>query len=449
MLMEPSIFPPGPKGHILFGSLRELRKQPLEFLDHCAAEYGDIVHVKVARYHVYILNDPDLVEEVLVSRNRNFIKPRLLRDTREVFGNGLLVSEGDTWLRQRRLMQPAFHKQRIDAYGKTMTDYTVKMMAEWRDGEERDLHDDMMHLTLSIVAQALFGAEIKAKEMQEVGEMLEIALARFVDRIGFMRLLEKLPLPRNIRFKRAMRQLDNIIYRIIKTKQASGGSEGEIPNVLAMLLAAQDEDGEGMSERQIRDEVITLFLAGHETTAISLSWTFLLLAQNPDVASKLRNELVTILGNRVPTMEDLPKLLYTEKVVKESMRLYPPAWRVGREAVRDCEIAGYRVPAGSQVILPQWTLHRDARYFPEPLRFNPDRWSPAMEEELPKFAYFPFGGGARRCIGDSFAMMEAVLILATIARSYSWKVLPDHPIALWPSITLRPRYGIRALIQKS
>lgn len=431
--------PPGPKGQFLIGNLRDLRRRPLEFMEECVATFGDITHFMIANIPVYLLNHPDMVEDVLVTNNRNFIKPKLLRDTAEVFGRGLLVSDGEFWLRQRRLAAPAFHRDRIASYATVMTDFTERMLERWRPGETLDIHAEMMRVTLEIVTKALFGAEISVEESRRVGHALEIMLERFVDRISFLQFLQKLPLPKNLRFRRALASLDEIIYRIIEARRRSGEIGDDL---LSMLLGAQDVDGSSMTDRQVRDETVTLFLAGHETTAVSLSWTFLLLSRNPDVDTKLAEELDRVLGGRVPTLEDIPALAFTGQIVRESMRLFPPAWRVGREAIEACEVAGYPIPAGSQLIMSQWTLHHDARFFDEPMAFRPERWTPELERSLPKFAYFPFGGGPRRCIGDQFAMMEATLLLATIARRCRIDILADQKIEYWPSITLRPRHGL-------
>jgi cytochrome P450 len=443
--MVPATFPPGPKGQFFVGNLSDLRNRPLQLMEDSVRDFGDITHYQIANIHAYLLNRPDFIEEVLVTNNRNFIKPRLLRDTAEVFGRGLLVSDGDFWLRQRRLMQPAFHRNRIRSYGGIMTDYAEREIAGWNPGESRDIHADMMHITLEIVAKALFGAEIGPAEMAEVGKSLEVALARFIDRISLMRFIDHLPIPRNIRFRKALAALDRIIYAIIESRRKSG-ERGD--DLLSMLLNAQDEDGSRMTDRQVRDESITLFLAGHETTAIALSLMFYLLSENPEVDRKMAAELDAVLGGRTPTLEDIPLLEYTGKVVKESMRLYPPAWRVGREALADFELGGYTIPAGAQVIMSQWTMHRDPRYYTDPLKFDPERWTEEFTQTLPKFAYFPFGGGPRLCIGDQFAIMEATLIVATIARKFRLRHVADHRIGMFPSITLRPKYGMQMIVER-
>lgn len=430
--------PPGPRGHFLLGNLSDMKNHPLEFMTRCARTYGDVVYLKVAGIPVYLINHPDLIEHVLVTDNRNFIKPKLLRAAGEVLGNGLLTSEGDFWLRQRRLMQPAFHRDRIVAYGDAMTERTSRMLDRWSDGATYDIHREMMRLTLAIVADTLFGVDVEHRA-PEVGEALEVALERFVDRMGLMRMLDRLPLPRNIRFRRAQRRLDEIIFGIIHERRGAGEDSGDL---ISMLLRAQDDDGAGMTDQQLRDEAITLFLAGHETTAIALSWTFHLLAGHPEVEDRLVDELRRVLGGRPPSAADLPDLRYTDMVMRESMRLHPPAWRVGREAVSGCRIGEYDVPAGAQVVMSQWVVHRDPRFWDDPEAFRPGRWEEERIASLPKFAYFPFGGGARRCIGDAFATMEAVLLLAGVMQRAHLAAAPGPAIGYWPSITLRPTPGI-------
>jgi cytochrome P450 len=430
--------PPGPRGHAILGSFPEIRRDPLAFLIDCAARFGDSVHARIVNVDAYLFSHPDDIEHILVTANRSFIKARLLRDAGEVLGRGLLTGEGELWLRQRRLMQPAFHRDRIAGYGSTMVEHTEAMLDRWGEGGRLDVHDEMMRLTLSIVARTLFGADVSGREA-DVEHALEIALQRFIERMSLLRVLDRLPLPRNRRFKRALGTLDGIIYGIIEERRRSG-SDGN--DLLSLLLEARDDDGSSMTDTQLRDEAITLFLAGHETTAIAMSWTWYLLSGHPDVEARLVAELEEVLGGRAPEMADIPRLTYTDTVIRESMRLYPPAWRIGREAIEPCTIGGYRIPVGAQVIMSQWIVHRDPRYYEEPEAFRPERWEGDLARRLPKFAYFPFGGGARRCIGDSFAMMEAVLLLATIARRYHLELSPDARIELWPSITLRPKHGL-------
>lgn len=430
--------PPRPRGLPFLGNVPRLRRDPLGAMTEWARTHGDVVGLRLAIAQGFLISHPDDIEHVLVTANRSFVKPWLLRQAGEMLGDGLLTSDGELWLRQRRLMSPPFHRERIASYGGAMVELTERMLDGWRDGEVLDLHEEMMHLTLAIVARTLFGSRVD-DVAEDVGWALEIALKRFVDRIGPMRLLDRLPLPRNRRFASARDRLDAIIFRLIRERRATTDPRTDL---LGMLLDATDEEGRHMSDRQLRDEAITLFLAGHETTAIALSWTWMLLALNPEVERKLLDELDDVLRGVPPTVEDLPRLRYTAAVIRESMRLYPPAWRIGREAIQECEIGGYPVPIGSQVIMSQWVVHRDPRFFAEPERFLPERWEANRAAALPKFAYFPFGGGARRCIGDTFAIMEAALVLATVARRFRLAPAQPTPIEIWPSITLRPRTGI-------
>jgi cytochrome P450 len=407
-------------------------------------DYGDIVTMRYYNFRVYFISHPDDIEQVLVTDNRKFIKGRILRKNRQLFGNGLLTSEGDFWLRQRRLAQPAFHRGRIATYADTMVQYASRMADEWRGGEERNIHAEMMRLTLSIVAKTLFDADVD-HEAKRVGHALEAIMQLNSDFRKLILTPTWLPTPRKIRATIATAKLNRIIYRFIEERRAAGNDNGDL---LSMLLAARDDDGSRMTDRQLRDEAITIFLAGHETTANALSWTWMLLAQNPNVEAKLHEELDRVLGGRAPTVEDLPNLRYTGLVVTESMRLYPPAWGMARIAIEDTEIAGYSIPKGCGVSLAQWVVHRDPRWFDAPLEFRPERWEGDLAKRLPKFAYFPFGGGPRQCIGNNFAVMEATLLLATLAQQFRISLVPGKEIIPAASITLRPKTGIWGKIEK-
>jgi cytochrome P450 len=458
--------PPGPTAWRLLGSAFELSRDWLGFLTRCARRYGDVVFFRFFRTPVCLVNHPDLIESVLVTGHENFTKSKDYRVLRTLLGEGLLTSEGELWRRQRRLMQPAFHRDRIAAYAEVMTAYTGRMLDIWQDGDERDIHRDMMQLTLEIVAKALFGAEIAgdagdeadalrrpapkghAPVPQSFGSALSVFAEQFIHQANLAFILpEKIPLPGSRRLRKAVRRLDEIVYAMIRDRRASGVRPGDL---LDLLLHAEDEEGNRMSDRQLRDEITTLFLAGHETTALALSWTWMLLAQHPEIEARLGEELGRVLAGRVPTAADIPRLSYAEMVIKESMRLYPPAWGVGRQAIAPFEIGGYRLPAGTNVFLCQWILQRDERFFPDPERFDPERWrdDPVRTGALPRFAYFPFGGGPRVCIGASFAMMEAVLLLSAIAQKFRMTLVPGHPIELLPSITLRPKHGIRVRLAR-
>lgn len=448
--MVAQLLPPGPKGRFLTGNLFDYSRDQLGYLTRCAREYGDVVGLRFVNVRSYLLNRPEYVEYVLVRSNRGFIKSRGERHSLGFLGSGLLTSEGFFWRRQRRLAQPTFHRERVSAYTGVMVERAERTISAWRNGEVRDVHQDMARLALEIAAETLFGT-LSATGFEKVGATLAVIAARFTGRGGVLfQVPERIPTPGNLRFRRAVRGLDEIVYEIIGRRRAGGEDAGSRSgDLLSMLLAARDEEtGEGMSDKQLRDEVMTILLAGHETTANALSWTWYLLAEHPAVEAKLLEELREVLAGRPPTVEDLPWLRYADTVVKESMRLYPPVWAFGREATENCEIGGYHVPAGTQLIMSQWVTHRDPRYFENPEKFRPERWLEGSIEGLPKYAYFPFGGGPRLCIGQSFAKMETVLLLTTIAQKFGLTLAQGQRIAPQPSITLRPKNGVPMVIKK-
>jgi cytochrome P450 len=437
-------FPSGPSYGFRNWSLGPLNSgDPLKYFTGLVREYGDFIGMRIFNFRILLINHPDAIENVLVTYPRKFVKGRVLQANKRVFGRGLLTSEGDFWLRQRRLAQPAFHRARIAGYASTMVEYAERLLDEWQDGEERDIHKEMMRLTLQIVGKTLFDADVES-DAQDIGRSLELLLELGANFRRTVLVPQWIPTPTNLRLERAIRRIERVLYRIIAEKRASGRDAGDL---LSMLLAAQDEDGSRMTDKQLRDEAITLFLAGHETTANALSWTWWLLAQNPAVEAKLHAELRAVLGGRAPSLDDLPKLAYTNHVITESMRLYPPAWGSARTAIEDHEIAGYTVPRGSGVSFAQWTVHRDARWYEAPEEFRPERWEGDLLKRLPRFAYFPFGGGPRQCIGNTFALMETALVLATIAQQYRFRLVEGHPVVPLASITLRPRYGVRVVME--
>jgi cytochrome P450 len=416
----------------------------LAFYTRTAQEHGDVAAFRLGPRRCILLSHPDYIEQVLVTESRHFRKHFALRLNRLLLGNGLLSSDGDFWLRQRRLAQPAFLRERVASYGESMVACARRQMAAWRGGETRDLHREMTDLTLEIVAETLFGADVVA-ETRRVAAALEVAGRTYAARLRrFLLVPEWLPTPTNLRLRSAVRQLDEILYRIIKQRRHGPGRE----DLLSLLLRAQDEDGSGMTDQQLRDEAMTLFLAGHETTALLLSWTWYLLAQHPDVEARLLAELRTVLNGRDPTPADLPRLPYAERIITESMRLYPPVHAVGREALRECQIGGYRVPPGTTVFMSQWVMHRDPRFFADPLVFRPDRWIDESIKRLPKYAYFPFGGGPRICMGNMFATMEALLVLATVAPRFKFTLVPGHPVRPRAFLTVRPESGIQAVLTR-
>src|SRR5260370_28412412 len=424
-------------------SLGPLNNNPLEYFTQIAREFGDIPGLPILNFKTIFINHPGLIEEVLVTNARKYSKGRVLRANRHVFGEGLLTSEGDFWLRQRRLAQPAFHRARIASYAAAMVDYTQRLVSGWRDGEERDAHQEMLRLTLQIVGKTLFDADVE-RDAQGVGKSLELLLEIGANFRRTIFVPHWVPAPANLRVKWEVAQIEKILYRIIAERRASGRDAGDL---LSTLLAAQDDDGSKMTDQQLRDETITLFLAGHETTASTLSWTWWLLAQNPAVEAKLHAELDAVLGDRAPSLDDLPKLVYTGHVITESLRLYPVAWGLARLVVEDHEIAGYPVTKGMGVAMAQWVVHRDARWYDAPEKFRPERWENDLMKRFQRFAYFPFGGGPRQCIGNAFALMEAALILATIAQKFRLRLVTNHPVVPLASITLRPRHGIRVTLE--
>jgi cytochrome P450 len=443
--MAPLVRPPGPRNRGIVGNFPLGSPDPLGLYTQWARQYGDIFYYRAFYRHIYFLNHPDLIEQVLVSDYRHFIKGEALRSNRRIFGNGLLTDEGGSWLRQRHLIQPAFHRDRIESYRSTMVAYAERMIAGWRDGEVRDIHQDMIRLGLEIVAKVLFDVEIKSER-----DRVETALNTIMElgsggRMLLPPLLRMLPTPGNMHYRRAARQLDDIVYGLIRQRRSNSQDTDDL---LSALLQAQDESGGVMPDEQLRDEVMTLLLAGHETTAVSLSWAWYLLAQHPEMEKRLWSELREVLNGRSPTTQDLSKLHYTERVVKEVMRLYPPAWAIVRNSLKDCEIGGYRVPAGATLMMSQWVMHRDPRYFEQPERFNPDRWLDERVKGTPKFAYFPFGGGPRTCIGAALATMEVVLVLAAIAQKYQIRVASGCRVEPLPTITLRPRHGIKVVLTR-
>jgi cytochrome P450 len=446
LAQERPLAPPGPPRHWLFGNLKEFGRDQLGTMTRWAHEYGDVVSARFGPRPIVFLNHPDLVEEVLVNQNRKFIKHYRLRQTRRTLGHGLLTSEGEFWRGQRKLAQPAFHRERITSYARLMVDFTERMLQSWSDGQARDVQADMMKLTLEIVAKTLFDAEIEG-DTADASAAMETLMRAFIARTGSLIAVPHwIPTPLNLRVERAIRRLERILMTVIAQRRASGEDRGDL---LSMLLHAQDEEsGRRMSDRQLRDEVMTLFMAGHETTANTLAWTWVLLSRHPEAEARMHAELDSVLGDRLPTFADLARLKYTESVVNETLRINPVVWVLGREAIEPVELGGYLIPAGTTVFMPQWVIHRDCRWFDDPLAFRPERWADGMIQRIHRYAYFPFGGGPRICIGNNFALMEATLILATIARHYRLKLAAGLPIVPLATITLRPANGVKVVLTK-
>jgi len=452
-------YPPGPHSIMPSGLLRQFIRNPIKTLMDIAYSYGDIAHFKFGRQHVYLFNDPHHIEDALIRNHKNFIKSRGLQISKRLLGEGLVTSEREYHDRQRRIIQPAFHPALIKKYGYVMTTYAASMCQRWEDGMTLDIHKEMIHVTAGIISKAVLGSDIKSEQGDQVGDAL-LTCAEYFNRLlmPFGELIEKIPILHiNKGFQQAKRKLDSIVYNMIKEHRDNERKGVQQMDLLSTLLQAQDaEAGIGrMTDSQLRDEVMTIFLAGHETTANALTWTLYLLSQNPLVESKLYEELCSVLGdskasktNRIPTVEDVPKLEYTEKVFRESMRLYPPAWTIGRQAINDYKVDKYVIPAGSIVLMSQYVMHRNPRYFADPELFYPDRWNKEEKSQLPRFSYFPFGGGIRGCVGEPFAWMEGILLIATICRQWKMQHDPDHKVELKPLITLRPKYGMSMKLER-
>ncbi|HWH58392.1 MAG TPA: cytochrome P450 [Terriglobales bacterium] len=431
--------PPGPKPHFLIGNMPLASSDSLQTFLRWSQMFGDVFYYRAIWLHVYFLNDPDLIEWVLIRNSQNFLKDRVVQNSRWFFGKGLLTNEGDSWLRQRRLSQPAFHRERVASYARVMTAYTEEMLQSWRPGETRDIHQDMMQLTLRVVVRCLFNVE--AEKTDIISSAMNLLMHNATGaRMLLPPIARYLPTPSMIALRHAVGQLEQTVYDIIAARRASSADSGDL---LSMLMNVRDEDGSGMSDKQLRDEVLTFLLAGHETTALALSWTWYLLSKHPEIEQKLHAELHRVLGGRSPEFADLSALAYTDRVIKESMRLYPPAWSLARTAIEDFELRGYKIPAGANIVMSQWIMHRNPKYFPDPEKFNPDRWLDPAMQKLPRFVYFPFGGGPRQCIGNMFALMETTLLLATMAQRFQLRILPDHPVIPVPSFTLRPKHGMK------
>ncbi|NUM56346.1 MAG: cytochrome P450 [Candidatus Hydrogenedentes bacterium] len=436
--------PPGPKGSPLSGCAREIGADRVGFMVELQRTYGDVVCFKVWDRTLYLVSDPDLIKDVFVTNHKNFTKSRALQLAKFIFGEGLLTNEGESHRRQRRMMQPAFHMQRIHGYGETMIEYADRHAGRWDaaalDGQSVDMAQEMMRLTMAIVAKTLFDFDVES-EADEISEALSSIVGLFERTVHPAAvLLTILPTLKNFRFMRAKKRIDSLIYRMIAERRKSGVDHGDL---LSMLLNAQDEDdGSGMSDQQVHDEAVTLFLAGHETTANALSWTWYALSQNPDVEAKFHAEIDDVLGGELPTPHDIPKLEYTRRVFAESMRLYPPAYLIGRMAIDEYQLGDYTLPPKSVILMCPYVCHRNPAQFPDPERFDPDRWTPERQRERHKFSYFPFGGGPRTCIGESFAWMEGVLLLAVFGQRWRMTLRQGHAVGYDPQITLRPKGGL-------
>lgn len=442
---------PGPQANPLVGMMPRFAADPLGTLLALQRTYGDIVRIPLGLNTLHMLTHPDDIEQVLLKDARLYWKDDVTRSLNLTLGDGLLTSEGETWKRHRRLVAPALRKKQIDTYAAAMVQAATQGASRLADGQVLDVSHLAMGVTLQIVAETLFGADVHA-EATEIGETIEHLMEDFVLQVRTWRWLvpQAVPLPSRVKIRREFARVDRLLRGIIAERRAQEGAAGEEErdDLLSLLLRARDEGGERLDDDALRDEAVTIFVAGHETTALNLTFTLLLLSEHPEVAAKLEAEVDGVLGGRRAQASDLPRLPYAEAVVKESLRLYPPAWTVGRQPLEDVEIAGFPLPKGAQIVLPQWVVHRDPRWYPLPERFRPERWLDGSEANLPRFAFYPFGGGPRTCVGNHFAMMEALLVLVTWTQRLRFRALSGRAPALLPAVTLRPKEGVRMRVER-
>ena len=450
-VVDRSELPPGPRELPIIGQTLRYLRDPIRFMEEAAA-YGDLVTMSVKPALLLLVNHPDLIREIVVTKHQLLGRGPNAEILKYAMGDGLVTARGDDHLRQRRLMQPKFHRSRIDGYGQVMQDYAAHHIRDWTDGQRVDMAREMGALTLRIVVKTLFGLELP-DDARRIGEAFEFTNSYLVARVNqpprLRRLLHRLPVPYTVRFRRAQERLNRIIFGLITQRRQSAERQDDL---LSLLLEARLEDdagdGQPLTDQQVRDQTITMFAAGHETTAVCLTWTWYLLATNPELQARFHAELDDVIGDRPPTLADLPKLALTDRILTESLRLYPPIWFWSRMAYQPFDLGGYRIPAGAMLAAPQLIIQRDGRWFDEPLAFRPDRWTPEFRESLPRFAYYPFGGGPRQCIGEGFAMMEAKLILAALGQQWRVRHDPGHKPEMLPLISLRPKGGMPMFLEK-
>ncbi len=440
--------PPGPNGIPVFGNTVQYLRAPCERRERWAEEYGSVVSVDILGMDMYMLTEPGLIKQVLMTDTGKYKKVESTKEHLErTIGDGLLLSEGDFWKRQRQLIQPAFYPDRLREYADVMTDCATAKADSWEPGETYDVEEEMRSLTLEILVKALFGTDVDPERRAKIRDAVKALMLRTkpstLPVVYF--LPDWVPLPVNIRYNRGIRQINESIDELIEIRR-NEDEHGE--DLLSILVEAETDEGVGMSDETLKDEITTMLFAGHETTALTLTFTWDLLARNPGVREKLHRELDDVLDGRAPTFDDLPDLEYTEQVVKESLRLYPPAHDIRRQTTQEVTLDGYTIPEDTIVSMPLWVLHRDQQWFDDPEAFRPERWSGGLEADLPEFAYFPFGGGPRQCIGDTFATNEAKLTLATFARRYELDHAVDEPLDVMAGVTLQPRDGLDMVVRE-
>jgi cytochrome P450 len=439
---------PGPKGKLITGNLKEFKSDTLGFLSRMAKEYGEVTRFRLGPFQrIYLITNPDSIKEILVTKHKYFVKSQEFKSLKPMIGEGLFTSEKPFHTQQRRLIQPTFKRANIDNYALDMIDITTDYVSTWQDGEERIITQDMMDITLRIINKTMFSMDFKDGH-NLIGKPLDVCMKMAVKRMrSFLQLPLWVPTNNNREYKKAIQSLEKVVYNIIEKRRSE---EAVHEDMLGILMAARDEkDNSGMTYSQIRDEVMTIFVAGHETTATALSWALYLLSQHPEVEKKLHEELDSVIGSRMPVPGDFKNLTYTQNIVWETLRLYPPAFIFGRRAVEDVVIGGYPFKKGDTLFLSQYLMHRSDKFFDNPDSFIPERFENNFMKTLPLFAYFPFGGGPRVCIGNHFALMEAVFVLACVAKRYKLRLAPDHhEVKPLPHLTLRPKRGLRMLVEE-
>lgn len=434
----------GPRGRLLTGNLHDFAESPLDFLTRAAREHGPVVRLRFGRRRALLLNDPAIIEEVMMSRRTSFIKSAPLRAQHRLFGNGLLTNEGDSWLRQRRLAQPAFHRDKIALYANVIVEQASALVDSMRAGGVEEIHGRLKNFTILVVSNSLFGGDV-GHRAHALGGALEDTMDRYASRRGFARFTpDWFPIPVNNAYRQGVSAIEETVLEIITSRRNETESRSDL---LSILMEARYENGEAMTDRQLRDEAVTLFLGGIDTPALALTWCWYLLSQNPDVEQKMFEEIDSQIGSRSANFSDIPRLCYVEMVVKEAMRLFPPAWLLSRDAVETVTIGNLEIASGTSVLMSPWVTHRDPAFFADPLRFDPNRWRNGATENLPKFAYLPFGGGPRGCIGASFAMTEMILALATIGQRLKFRLADGTRVVPQASMTLRPKNGMNVKIE--
>jgi len=435
-----------PPGHWFFGHLPDMKRDLLGFFSMCERDFGPVVPLRLYAVPFYLVNDPALIQAVLFADPSKFVKPTAFKAVKPMFGDGLLTSEGSFWRKQRALIQPFFHKQCIDRYADVVVRSTAALMEQWSLAESQDAYEDLSNVTLDIVSRTLFsGSDIGEGRAAVLGAARGVQDFFLRWRRHYMPVIPWLPFPAQLQLRRAVREVDRVIYKLIDARRASGERGNDM---MSLLLDAADAEGQTMSSRAVRDELVTMFLAGHETSAVAMSWGLYELVSSPRVTAKLRSEMAAVLSDRDPAVEDLPRLPYLDQVVKEVMRLYPSAYNIGRVATETCKVGDTTVRRGANVIMCQWAVHRSRRHYDDPDAFVPERWDTERARKMPKFAYFPFSGGPRNCIGAQFALLEAKLILGTLIRHFDIELEPGERPTVDAALTLRPSRGMRVRVRR-